>query len=133
MGLIGERSIVDIDEGNQLFGKDALERAEVKAARTTAAAGRAALLTRGRRRASSGRRSLTRSCLPIRRSAPPTGPSDVAAATRNWIRLGKIPSHRQGMLTNRTLNGFSAGVPDTGGARAVEDSVEHQPKVFDYG
>jgi hypothetical protein len=36
-------------------------------------------LTRGRRRASSGRRSLTRSCLPIRRSAPPTGPSDVAA------------------------------------------------------
>src|SRR5438309_8319751 len=79
MGLIGERSIVVIDEGNQLFGKGALERAEVKAARATAAAGRAARLTRGRSRASSGRRRLTRSCLPIRWSAPPTGPSDVAA------------------------------------------------------
>src|SRR5215213_10250495 len=79
MGLIGERSIVGIDEGNQLFGKDALEFAEVEAAGATAAAERAALLTRGRRPASSGRRRLTRSCLPIRRSAPPTSPSDVAA------------------------------------------------------
>src|SRR5688572_22120243 len=79
MGLIGERSVVGIDEGNQLFGKDALERAEVKAARATAAAGRAALLTRGRRRASSDRRRLTRSYLPIRRSPPPTAPANVAA------------------------------------------------------
>src|SRR6478736_7134265 len=83
MGLIGERSIVGIDEGNQLVGKDALERTEVEAARATAAAGRAARLTRGRWRCTGRRCRSRRSGLTVRRSAPPAATSDVAAVVHD--------------------------------------------------